>query len=147
MAQEEMLERGRVLRHQYAVRFWKTMLGIMLALAWAPLTAHCQLESATGLQFLQCDREGRVPAQGGSHCDDSSCCDWESGQCRLPQNQVSFFVADSVVLALEPLSAWALEPSPAGEPGMVTAAPAEVYRAWQFSLRAALPPRAPSVAS
>jgi hypothetical protein len=130
-----------------SVQFFKAMLAILLALAWAPLTAHCQIESLVGLGLLSCQSAGEAPAPNGSHCDDSSCCAWESGQCSLPQNQPSHVVwLIAVALTVVP---FALHNSPPADAGMeiLTTAPPEITRIWQFSFRAALPVRAPTFPS
>ena len=121
-------------------------LALLLVLVWAPLTAHCQLESVTGLELLQCQSAAETPTS--SHCDSSSCCDWEAGQYRLPQNQSP--VADhSLVAALSEFTVIEQVTLPAlrGSPVIQVTVPAELAVIWQFAFRAALPIRAPSVAS
>ena len=61
------------------VRVLRTLLTLLLAVAWLPLTEHCQLESITGLEILRCESNVAEGAADGSHCDDVACCDWESG--------------------------------------------------------------------
>jgi hypothetical protein len=118
-----------------------------LALAWVPLTAHCQIESIAELELLNCQSAGETPAPGCSHCDDSSCCAWESAQYHLPQNQTP-----TLVLILElvlPVVSSALDDNVPARAGvsLLTAAPPEIPKTWQFSFRAALPVRAPAFAS
>jgi|SRR5664280_708399 len=59
------------------VRLFKTILAVLLALAWVPLTAHCQIASINGWELLKCQAGTETPAPDGSRCDDSSCCAWE----------------------------------------------------------------------
>jgi hypothetical protein len=129
------------------VRLFKTVLSVLLALAWVPLMAHCQLESITGLELLRCQSAGETSAPGSSHCDDESCCTWESGQYHSPQNQP--LISSPVHAVASPLALSVPDHSLPADPGVsvLTAAPPEIPNAWQFSLRAALPVRAPSFAS
>ncbi len=120
-------------------------LALLLVLTWAPLTAHCQLESVTGLELLQCPSGAQTPSS--SHCDNSSCCDWETGQYRLPQNQ-SPVAAYWLALAPSEFTVIEVVSSPVfGSPVIQVTGPAELAVTWQFAFRAALPIRAPSIAS
>jgi hypothetical protein len=120
------------------------MAWLLLAL-WVPATAHCQLESAFDL-FVCCDHEDAVPHQDAD-CQTDACASVESGAYRTetppplglpPAFLLAFAVAE---IAAEPLL-----PPPSGF--MATAlSPPELPRGWQFSLRTALPVRAPSLAS
>jgi hypothetical protein len=127
------------------VRLLKSILTLLLAVAWVPLTAHCQIEKLTGLELLSCS----CPAADTS-CDDShsdgACCGWESGQYQLPQGQPT--VAAPLV-AVVPMVMLAVEVRlPAKPASPVESAPLpRPPKPWQFSLRAALPVRAPSVTS
>ena len=129
------------------VRLFKTALSVLLALAWVPLVAHCQLESITGLELLRCQSAGQTPAPGSSHCDDASCCTWESGQYHSPQNQPP--ILTPVYAVVSPLAMFVPEHTLSADLGVsvLTTAPPEMPKIWQFSFRAALPVRAPSLAS
>ena len=123
------------------------MLAILLALAWAPLTAHCQIESIAGLELLRCESAAAPSSAGDSHCGDASCCSWESGQCQLPQSQLSVVPQLATAVPAEPVPSL-LSSLPAKISGLVLVAVAPgPPRPWQFCLRAALPPRAPSTVS
>jgi hypothetical protein len=129
------------------VRQFRTIVVTLLALAWAPLTAHCQLERVTGLPMLRCSAADEAPAARGSHCDNDSCCGWETGLYQLPRSQPLTSIQPGAVV--QPVwSAVAAGISPMEvEPRLVTAAPLYSPRPWQFFLRAAPPARAPSFAS
>jgi hypothetical protein len=129
------------------VRLLKTIVTVLLAAAWLPLAAHCQIETATGLEFLVCQPDA-APGQGGSsHCNDALCCDWESVLYHSPQNQPQ--VMPHLVGMVPPASLARLgNDLPAEVPARPpAAAPPDLPKPWQFVLRAALPVRAPSVAS
>jgi hypothetical protein len=142
---EFVIEHQPELRHQYSVRVLRTMLTVLLAVAWMPLAGHCQIEHVTGLQFLRCapaDADGAPcsPADGGS------CCSWESGQYHLPESQPLVAVP---LVAVVPLLQPVAESWTPAECGLqdLTEAPPGPPEPWQFSSRAALPVRAPSIAS
>jgi len=121
------------------VKSIRVIAACLLALVWAPLTSHCQLESIPGLEFLHCASE----ATDSSCCDDS-CTSVESGAYKVPdyQNPVPP-VERSIVLHFSistPAEEGQLPVHPAD-------APLELLPTWQFSLRTALPVRAPSFVS
>ena len=131
------------------MRACRVVVAVILALIWAPLTAHCQLETVVGLNFLQCPSAGDCTTEGNSHCDDSSCCGWEAGLYKLPHNE------SSALAPLIAVSAGAVGNSftgvlvtfPTELSIAATAAPPELLKSWRFFLRAALPVRAPSFTS
>jgi hypothetical protein len=133
-------------RYQYGVRLLRTILALLLAVAWMPLTEHCQLESLTGLAVLRCGPVEVGGAPDGSPCHGESCCSWESGQYQLPPGQPE---VAAPLLAVSPrVLAVEIEEAQAAAVGsFLMDAPPEPPRPWQFSLRAALPVRAPSIAS
>ena len=119
------------------------MLALLLALAWAPMTAHCSLETVPGLQFLRCASD----AQPATHCDGVSCCAVESGTYQAPSHEqivpvlALTLLSFDIVADLEPSS-----PLQAG-PCVLISAPPELSKAWQFSFRTAPHCRAPSILS
>ncbi len=128
------------------MRALKTILIVSLALAWMPLAAHCQIEGLIGAEVLQCGPvdTGRAPA--GSPCDKGFCCSWEAGHYLLPAGQPQ--VGGPLVAVLRQVLAEVTEDAPAvvADRVLVDTGP-EPPRPWQFFLRAALPVRAPSLAS
>ncbi len=122
------------------------MLTVLLVAVWMPLTAHCQIERLTGWEALRCESAGTGAPSSGSHCDDGACCGLESGQYQLPPGQpaltLPLFAVEPPVLAMVDGSVPRVVTA-----GVLTAAPAGPPRPWQFLLRAALPVRAPSIAS
>jgi hypothetical protein len=114
------------------------LTAILLAALWLPITAHCSLETLPGLEFLLCE----------SDTSENDCSEDVCAQIERPGYKVS----DTETLVPEPqLTLWFdlvfTETIPADSPQPSTASPAEIPFAWQFSFRAALPPRAPSLVS
>ncbi len=124
----------------------RTLLSLLLAVGWLPLTAHCQIENLTGLEVLRCAPSPADEAPAGSPCNNDSCCSWESGQYYLPQSQR--VAVTPLVAVLPPALALVTEEAPtaSADRALADALP-KPPRPWQFSLRAALPVRAPSIAS
>jgi hypothetical protein len=121
------------------------MLLVVMALSWAPVSIHCQLEAVSGLSFLRCPTIQAASPSPGSHCEDTGCCAWESEAWQLPASRPAVAIASVVspvwILPLDPeqtapLLAVALRKSHEAPPDLPTH--------WQFACRAALPPRAPS---
>jgi hypothetical protein len=130
---------GNPMNRMMFVKSIRVIAACMLALVWAPLTSHCQLESIPGLEFLHCASEAT-----DSGCCDDSCTSVESGAYKVPdyQNPVPP-IQWSIVLQFS-----ALVPAEEGQPPAKPAdAPLELLPTWQFSLRTALPVRAPSLVS
>jgi hypothetical protein len=119
------------------------MLALLLTLAWAPMMAHCTLETIPGLQFLRCGSD----AQPAAHCDGVSCCAAESGDCQAPSHQQVFPVLAIVSLSFDLVAN--PEYSRLAQLGLAppNSAPPELSTAWQFISRAAPPCRAPSLVS
>jgi hypothetical protein len=124
---------------------------LLLALAWVPLMSHCRIEALTDLEILSCSTEDHHSTDdSGEPCgDDDTCCAVEFAKYQSPRQQEIVPVA---AMLIEPVAdfcaATATLPLPAEVClGILTAAPPDMPVGWQFTLRAALPVRAPSVAS
>lgn len=129
------------------MRLVRTLLTLMMALGWAPLAAHCQVEMATGLQFLRCEAGPSASGCAESPCEQKTCCEWESGLYQAPQNAFSLHPIPIEAALLHPFDE--LRTPVAFEIGicMWATGPPEPPEPWQFFLRAALPIRAPSLHS
>ena len=123
------------------------MLALMLALAWVPLMSHCQLESASGLQFLRCASDDQPPASVPGHCDGASCCAVESGKYQAPSHQQIVPVFALALLPFDLVADSGHSLPPQVSLGLLTAAPPELSSTWQFTFRTAPPSRAPSLVS
>lgn len=125
----------------------KTAALVFIAL-WALMSNHCGLEAITGLEVLACsssadDESGHLPADCG---DEDACATVESGLYKPEEGRVAAAAAPDIDVSF--VSVLALEPSSIHESERpVTAGPSPpgLAQAWQFSSRAALPPRAPSL--
>lgn len=119
------------------------MVWTMLAL-WLPVTNHCRLEQMPGFGFLSCCQEGGNPQDGD--CQTDGCDLLESGLYKTENNAIQVVVpVVAVVDFLAPLEEWDTGPEFAWR--ILDSAPPDFPKSWQFSFRAAAPPRAPSLAS
>lgn len=117
-----------------------------MVLAWVPLSMHCKLESVPSFAFLSCETEAQHEQEPKSDCNDDGCCDFEFALYKSDQLTVTCPPAAQMQLL-----AILLEDMPllelAQTEGAQTTAPPELPRSWHFISRAALQPRAPSIAS
>lgn len=113
---------------------------------WGLASMHCTLEGVPGLGFLKTccflDSASAAPQD----CESDGCSSVEDGQYRPEEQTVS---APQPLLILTLLAPVIEAPPPATQAVLLTASefPPELPKVWQFSQRAALPPRAPSLAS
>ena len=133
------------LRHLLGVRRFRHILFVVAAMLWLPASAHCQLETIGGLELLRCASSNPSgPSQG--HCE-NGCCAAEHSQYNGDHGRLSV----SIPVFLQTSTAFSID-APRALPdevslGVLTAAPPELPKAWQFSFRTALPVRAPSLLS
>jgi hypothetical protein len=129
--------------HLLPVRSVKTMLALLLALAWAPLMSHCALEIIPAFHWLACKSGGNSEPGTTSHCG-AGCCAAETSSYPAPAGRpvrLGLHVLPPLVnalarLAVAPPSEFLLRAS--SDP------PPELLPTWQFAHRTALSPRAPS---
>jgi hypothetical protein len=129
------------------VRFIRTTIGTLLALFWVLMISHCRIEAATGLPLLRCSVDVEASSEGDHSSETCGCCSFESAQYDVHRQHE---IAPLVVMAIVPADNFGvMERSLPKEVslGILTAAPPDISTSWQFSLRAALPVRAPSFAS
>ena len=122
------------------IRF-RSIVKLMMLVLWLPATFHCQLESIPGLEFVRCSSD----TSNQSDCKDDGCCAVEKQQYRSEQQRQSIPVFLAIPSA--PLLTAANALPDEVSLGIFTAAPPELLKTWQFALRTASPPRAPSFAS
>lgn len=125
------------------VPFVRFILGFWLALAWAPLTAHCQIEVVAGVHAISCAADDEA-ADHHTPCEGKACCSWEAGAYRLPQTQPDLVLPCPAgpALCLADLELVLTAPKVQLDPPVFS--PPDSPRPWQFLFRAALPARAPS---
>jgi hypothetical protein len=110
------------------------------------MTMHCQLEAIPGLEFLAC--QTTAPASNStSHCPDSGCCSAEKSEYKSEQLRVSLPTPELLPMSSALLLTLANSLPDEVSVGILTAAPPQLLKTWQFASRTALPARAPSIAS
>lgn len=128
------------------VRHFRSMFFALAAFLWLPVSAHCQLETFPGLEFLRC--EVNTQAQGGNtDCGDSGCCAVEKAQYK--SNQVPIAIPSPEWLPLLPVELTDVADLVSDDCNAVAFSvdPPALPQCWQFVFRTAAPPRAPSFAS
>jgi hypothetical protein len=133
--------------HHEKMKWLKTvMVWTMLAL-WLPITNHCRLEQIPSLAFLACCPHDDSAPHQDNDCDTDGCAQIENAFYKVEDTQI---VATAPVLLatgfLQPLLEQETQPSPVLSDFPTVASP-EFPVTWQFSCRAAAPPRAPSLVS
>jgi hypothetical protein len=130
------------------VNWVKKSFVLAIVAFWALMTNHCGLEMIHGLEFLACSPQTETAPHQPTDCGDDNCATVESGLYRVEEGQIAAAKAPVRAVAF----AWAilsdltaLDASPSHVPPDTS--PPELARVWQFSSRAALPPRAPSFIS
>ncbi len=128
--------------------FWlrKSVLIVLLAL-WLPATLHCGLELVPSLSFLRCGEHQDEKSHQTAGCDEDFCATVESG-CYRVEDHPSVGVPPVPTVAAGGMD-WLVEDLLPERPLLPVAQPSppDLSRIWQFSYRAALPPRAPSFVS
>lgn len=114
--------------------------------AFALATNHCRLEVLRGLEFLICcshEGEAATPHQDDD-CQTDGCATLEEGFYKSEDERVFSTLPVPAMFAR-------VDPPATLSPGMFcagsNAAPPEFASPWQFRMRAAASPRAPSIAS
>jgi hypothetical protein len=131
------------------VKWVKAVLMVAFIGAFALATNHCRLEVLEGLEFLVCcshDGETEPAPHQDDDCETDGCASLESGLYKTEDGRVI-----SPAPALE-LNDGVLPDADAVAPTLFSAAsrsaaPPDLPARWQFLLRTASAPRAPSIAS
>jgi hypothetical protein len=113
---------------------------------WGLAAMHCKLEILPGLDFLKSCCFADSSPSSPKNCESDGCDAVEDG---------SYLAQEQIVAAPQPLlfPVWISPVMQAPLPELASACfsgfqtPPELARFWQFSYRAALPPRAPSFVS
>jgi hypothetical protein len=131
------------------VKWFKTVVMMLLLALWLPATSHALLEQVGWIHTAHAD------AHDASDADNDDNHDAADGLCRVASTDVQvpppeltgglLLVSADFSLTLAALFETSLAlPNGPDPPG---AAPPELSHTWQFSFRASLPARAPSVIS
>ena len=129
------------------VRYFRNIFFALAAFVWLPVSAHCQLESVPGLEFLRCAVDTQSSSGTSKDCGDSGCCAAEKSQYKTEQHRLTLPSPDLLAISLVPLLTSTKSLPDEVSLGILTAAPPQLLKTWQFTSRTALPVRAPSIAS
>ena len=126
----------------------RIVVGLILVLLWVPMTAHCQLETVPGFEFLKCNPSETSDSSGpGGHCEDNACASIESGAWKAESFHVDVSVplillVASLVAALVSLESYC---SALAVHGSTRAG--DFQKLWRVTLRTVLAARPPPLAS
>lgn len=128
------------------VKSLRTLLTLLLVALWPLAASHCRIEQLPGFDFLAC--AGEDP--GATHqedCETDSCATVESGLYKTEDGQEAVPTPPGSLSPI--LTACAFETTlfEVSSALSLDAVALGLLAPWQFSLRAALPPRAPSFVS
>jgi hypothetical protein len=125
------------------VKSLRTVITLLMLALWPLAVMHCKLEKIPGLEFLRCASD--TPTSSG--CQEDGCETVESATYKTPDNQNVAPEPVFEALVLSTLLEREDRPCENDFCWLVTAAPPDLSKIWQFSFRTALPPRAPSCVS
>ena len=132
------------------VNWLKTTLVMAVLAFWWPATNHCRIELIPGLEFLDCcahSPDEQASEHHANECDGDLCAQVEDGLYKAESNQIVVEAPSTSLLGVPPA---VLEQTPRPDrthPILPETSPPELPKTWQFSFRAAAPPRAPSLVS
>lgn len=126
------------------VSFLTRFIASLLLALWLPASMHCALEKLPVFAFLQSCCGTESDQQESGDCSQDVCGAVESGLYKPEDNSVSVSAAAKTWGSAP--GSWGMIPrsAPAQQREHPSPAPPEMASSWQFSLRAALPVRAPS---
>jgi len=140
------IEHFQLLSILTSVKSLKTLLTLLLVTIWPLAMSHCKLEQLPGFEFLACatDADATHPE---TDCRTDSCASIESGLYKTEDTQQSVPTPPS--LTSEFLTTRLLAQTELASVRIDNFAPPppELPKSWQFSIRTALSPRAPSFVS
>jgi len=129
------------------VKWFRALMIVAFLGVFTLATNHCRLEVLKGLEFLVCcshdTEQGETTPHQDDDCETDGCASLEEGLYKSEDGYVASVVPTLITLS-EDSSAEALH-RPL-DLHFRSARP-ELPRSWQFLLRAAFPPRAPSLVS
>jgi hypothetical protein len=127
------------------VKWLHSVVAVVLLALWLPATRCCTLEGAGVSGFADCCIDEGTDSQPEQPCDGDTCCQLEKGIYKLEQVSIGISapeisVPGDLVNALMADHDVSIASAP-------SSSPPDLPVSWQFSYRAALPARAPSIAS
>lgn len=123
---------------------------LLFAGLWLAAATHCSWEQYTNLSVFICQpTHSPNPASPSSHCDDEFCGAVEGGDYLPAQERTSELpqAAANPSLLVSLVQRFPDEPSSEQRYSAIPVSPPQLLNTWHFVSRAALPVRAPSVAS
>src|SRR5581483_4630813 len=97
------------------------------------LSAHCQLETVTGLEFLRCAVDAQSASGTSKDCGDSGCCAAEKSQYKSEQLRLTLPTPELLPMTFTPLLPVANSLPDEVSVGVLTAAPPQLLKTWQFA--------------
>ena len=132
------------------VKRLKTILVVAVLAFWLPAINHCRLELIPGLGFLDCcghSGDEQASDHPENKCPDDLCAQVEDSLYKAESNRVVVESPPGSPMGVLP-TLIALRPSPERVVFVrLNPSPPDLPKPWQFSYRAAAPPRAPSLVS
>jgi hypothetical protein len=121
-------------------------LALLLALLWMPMISHCDLEHLPGMEFIACCDVPAPEPHPDDDCKTDGCATVESGHYKTEEQPVSI---PSPSLNVPMLVSWLCFEAPLSISATpdVNALQGDPLPCRVFSLRLALPPRAPTRAA
>ena len=133
------------------VKWLKAVMMFGLVGVFALATNHCRLEVIKGLEFLVCcshdvEAEGHAAPHQDDDCDTDGCASLEQGLYKSEDGYIPRILPLNVIAEVVPADDERLTGRAPDSPSFTFAIP-ELPASWQFLLRVAASPRAPSFAS
>jgi hypothetical protein len=128
----------------------RTALSLLLAVLWLPVTSHCLLlESFSELEFLACceHQDAPAPTHHEDECATDACATLENAQYQSCGHRVTVPPLNPQVAFLYPARPVVARPAAALAFRQVDRHLPYLPGPWQFIVRAAPVPRAPSIVS
>jgi hypothetical protein len=129
------------------VNLLKRVVALVLLAAWLPATSLCLIERAGWLSSDDCCPSNTQNGSDQKPSHETTCCALASATYKADDDQnvnvaapIAVLVADWNSLSVVESFGWSACPS-------LSISPPELPASWQFALRTALPPRAPSFVS
>jgi hypothetical protein len=129
-----------------AVSSWAKVMCLVLAILWVPITTHCAVETLSGYALWVCCFETKDSPHQSNACQEDGCSVVESGHYRI-EDDAGNIPVPVLLLSIALTRLTEAEFAPVISQPIPRLSPPELLCAWQFSSRAALPVRAPSIAS